>query len=105
MRNAARRRPVERAEQMQQRALSRAARADDRDHLAPGDLQIDGVEHDDLAAVATDVRLRQRLGLQHAHLAPSPPPAASVTPAARDRRWRRPAIIRLAMTVTAMSSG
>ena len=58
---------VERAEQMQQRALPRTTRADDRNHLAPDDLQIDRVEHDDLTAVAADVRLRERLGLEYGH--------------------------------------
>ncbi len=38
-------RAVERAEHVQQRALPRAARADDRHHLAAGDLQIGPVEH------------------------------------------------------------
>ena len=39
------RRLVERAEQVQQRALARSARADDRDHLTARDAEIDAVEN------------------------------------------------------------
>ena len=45
----ARRRPVEPADQIQQRGFSGAGRPHDRHHLAAGDLEVHGVERDHLA--------------------------------------------------------
>ena len=52
---------------MQKGALSRAARANDGNHLAALDGEIDRVEHRDELPVAADVGLGQRLRLDHAH--------------------------------------
>ena len=50
-------RQIERAEDLQQRRLADAGRADDRDHLARGELEIDGGQHLELdAAVLVDLR-------------------------------------------------
>ena len=67
MTHAAAGRTIERAEQMEQRALSRAARADDGDHLSPSDLQVDAVEHGDVPPSPPRVRLRQINRLEHRH--------------------------------------
>src|SRR5262249_55594847 len=98
------RRPIERPKQMQKRALARPARADDRDHLAPCDSQVDRVENGDRPAISPDVGLRERPRLQHRHSRIASTGSrreacsAGYTVAAA-------AIRRLATTVTAMSSG
>ena len=61
---AARRR-IERAEQVQQRALARSARADDGDELTPAHRQIDPGQDLDRAAVAPLVDLAQTLRLEN----------------------------------------
>ena len=61
------RRRVERAEEVEERALARTAGSDDRHHLSALDSQIDAVENGDGSAVATAVHLRQVNCLQHRH--------------------------------------
>jgi hypothetical protein len=58
---------VERAEQVQQRALPGPARAHDRDHLPALHRQVDAVEHVDDAAVPAPVRLRHIHRLEDRH--------------------------------------
>src|SRR5262249_57401267 len=58
---------VERAEQVEQRALARSAGADHSEHLAAGDLQVDPVEDGDRAAVAAAILLPQFYSLEHHH--------------------------------------
>src|SRR5262249_36594085 len=59
-----RRRRVERAEQVEQRALAGPARADDGDELAAGDPEIHPRQHLDRGAVAAGVALAEVLRLE-----------------------------------------
>src|SRR6478672_2194059 len=98
------RRSVQRPQQVQKRALARSARTDDRDHLAPRDLQVDRIEHLDRPAVTADVRLREGSCFQHRHS------RIASTGSRRDAcsagyTVAAAAIRRLATTVTVMSSG
>src|SRR5581483_10335607 len=103
--HGAARRLVERAEEMEQRALPRAARADDRHHLAARHLKIHAVQHGDLAAVAPRLLCRQLTRFQRDHSCRSA--STGNNPAA----WRAgesvasAAMPRLASTISRMSSG
>src|SRR5690606_26723277 len=82
---------VEAAQELQQRRLARARRADDRDAVAARDAEVDAAQHLDLAA---DVRegLDEPSGLEHRAAAlihvVKPPPAACAPRAAPGRTWR-----------------
>ena len=56
-----------RPQQVEERALARPARSDDRHHLAPGHPQVDRVEHGDDPAVAADVRLPEGSRFEDRH--------------------------------------
>src|SRR5687768_1537299 len=58
---------VERAQQVEQRALPRAARADDRHELAAAHGEIDAGQHLDEVAVAAGVHLAEGVRLEHRH--------------------------------------
>src|SRR5207248_1382067 len=60
-----RRGSLERAEHVEERALARATRADDRDHLAARDGEVHTVEHAQRAAVAAAEDLHDIVGLEH----------------------------------------
>ena len=61
------RRFVQCAKDMEQRALAGAAGADDGDHFAARNREVDPVEHMKLVAVAADVRLVDIVGLEDCH--------------------------------------
>src|SRR5262245_27790953 len=75
-------RPVEPADHVEDRRLARAARADDRDELALGDVEVDAAERHDAG-------VRDPVDLEHV---PEPDQRAAVgaRPLRRDRRADRP---------------
>jgi len=58
---------IERAQHMQERRLSGAARSNNCDHLAPVNGQIDAAQHVDRATVATCVRLVDVMRFKDCH--------------------------------------
>ena len=61
------RRLVERTEQVEQRALARAAGSDHGDHLAAMHIEINAIQYMNGAAVASDVSLREASRLDDRH--------------------------------------
>src|SRR5436309_172746 len=61
------RRFVQCSEHVHQRALPRAAGADDGDHLTAWDRKIDACEHVELVSIAADVGFMNVVSLQHRH--------------------------------------
>ena len=79
-RDRARRRLVEAAQQLHERRLARAVLADDRDHRAGGEVEVDVVEHEPVGARDSGTR-RVRGGCR--------PRCARARADRRARRWRR----------------